>query len=75
MSVLLILMMLSAPSQQDVDAAKAIDRELYPQDRRIIFLIKEEAKRLRLIEERRKLRANMPACPIEIRSWFNLECV
>jgi len=76
MKILLLMFALSGPtfSTQNVKAAESIEKELYPEDRRIIMIIKEEVRRLRLIEERKKRRATMPVCPIEINHWYNLDC-
>lgn len=75
MSLFIFCMLLYAsPSNQNIDAAKSIDDELYPLEKRIILMIQEESRRLKGLEKRREMRANMPSCPIEVDYWYNLNC-
>ena len=73
---LLLILFFSSPTlhPQDTGAIKTLERELYPQDRRIIMLIQEEAKRLRLLKEYKERQATLPSCPIEVGYWYNLDC-
>lgn len=70
---ILLSVLIAGPvvSPRNTEAIKAMERELYPEDRQLIMLIKEEARRIRLIRERS---ASLPVCPIEPDYYWNLNC-
>ena len=74
MKSLLLIIMMAAPAThpQDVKAGKELERALYPIDRQIIMIIKEEVRRIKLL---RKRNASLPVCPIDPGTYWNIECV
>ena len=71
-TLLLLISIISNP--QDTNAAQIIDNELYPPNRTIIILLEEETRRIKGLERIRKMRAEMPACPIQTNYWRDFDC-